>query len=302
MMATDMTLPPLYKYLDVNGAKLTLGNRTFRHAEPSTFKDREDMTVQSIFPEKLETALAKLSDGCIDIILENAGKPPTCNPQQAQKIIEFQNILQKTPGVADAMKGQIKDGSEPGAFDIEGMRTMSEAFVNDTNEFMQTYRILCVTTDKASERMWEDYAQDHEGAVLRIEPNTEKASKFELFRPVIYQAARPALYDQTLDFLKDCWFGDQEIRARAILDKIIYVKTSPYEFEKEYRLAIPVGEGDDWNTLLYHPEEITELYLGLAMTKADKNDIAAKAKSVNPKIAIFQADRDANRQLAFTRV
>jgi hypothetical protein len=39
-----MTLPPLYKYLDVNGAKLTLGNRTFRHANPCSFKDLEDMT------------------------------------------------------------------------------------------------------------------------------------------------------------------------------------------------------------------------------------------------------------------
>jgi hypothetical protein len=36
-----MALPPLYKYLDVQGAKLTLGNNTFRHAKPSTFNDVE---------------------------------------------------------------------------------------------------------------------------------------------------------------------------------------------------------------------------------------------------------------------
>ena len=34
-----MTQPPLYKYLDVRGAKLTLGNKTFRHAKPSDFND-----------------------------------------------------------------------------------------------------------------------------------------------------------------------------------------------------------------------------------------------------------------------
>jgi hypothetical protein len=44
------------------------------------------------------------------------------------------------------------------------------------------------------------------------------------------------------------------------------------------------------------------MYLGLAIMKVDKNDIAAKAKSANPKIAIFRADGDANRQIAFTRV
>jgi hypothetical protein len=61
-----MSLPPLYKYLDVNGAKLTLGNRTFRHTKPSTFKNLEDMTVQHVFPEEIEAALATLSNGCVD--------------------------------------------------------------------------------------------------------------------------------------------------------------------------------------------------------------------------------------------
>ena len=44
-----MALPPLYKYLSVQGAKLTLGNNTFKHAKPSDFNDIEDLTIQSIF-------------------------------------------------------------------------------------------------------------------------------------------------------------------------------------------------------------------------------------------------------------
>jgi|SRR5215467_14341247 len=270
-----MTLPPLYKYLDVNGAKLTLGNRTFRHAKPSTYQDLEDMTIQSIFPEKIEAACATLSDGVVDVLLENINETPTCSA----KLI---------PGLR--------------VFDVEHMRARSDAFVETTNEFMQSYRLLCVTTDNRSERMWEDYAQDHEGIVLRIEPDKERASKFELFRPVKYRAIRPALYEHTLDFLKGCLFGDQETRSRAILDKIIYAKTLPYKFEKEYRLAIPVGEEGDWSTLPYHPEEITELYLGLAMATEGKQDIVAKAKAVNPNIAIFQVSRDAGRKLAFKRL
>ena len=35
--ATEMALPPLYKYLDIDGAKKTLSNRTLRHAKPSNF-------------------------------------------------------------------------------------------------------------------------------------------------------------------------------------------------------------------------------------------------------------------------
>lgn len=38
-----MPQPPLYKYLDLQGAKLTLGNRTFKHSKPSDFNDTEDL-------------------------------------------------------------------------------------------------------------------------------------------------------------------------------------------------------------------------------------------------------------------
>ena len=255
------------------------------------------MTIQSMFPEQIEEVLARLSDGCVDVILQNLNELPTCSQKLAEKITELQNILKENPELADAMREETKE-----IFNVEHMRMVTQAFVKDTNEFMQGYRILCVTTEKTSERMWEDYAQDHEGIALRITPNVEKASKFELFRSVTYAALRPALYDETFDFLKGCWFGDHEARSRAMLDKIIYAKTLRYKFEREYRLAIPSGEDGDWNTLPYHPEEITELYLGLAMKKLDKDDIVTKAKAVNPKIAVFQGSRDANKKLTFNQM
>jgi hypothetical protein len=241
-LMTDMALPPLYKYLDVNGAKLTLGDRAFRHAKPSSFEDLEEMTVRSIFPEEEEVALATLSDGCVGAIVENINIAPTCGEHSKAAIVELQEILRNNPDAIDAVRDQIKAAK---VFDVDAMRAMAEAFIEETNEFMQTYRILCVTPDNTSERMWEDYAQDHGGIALRIEPNFKKASKYELFRPVRYQASRPALYDRTSDFLKDSWFGDQEARSRSMLDKIIYTKTLRYSFEKEYRLAIPVGEEGD---------------------------------------------------------
>jgi hypothetical protein len=46
-----MALPPLYKYLSVEGARLTLSNNTFWHAKPSTFNDREDLTVAGMFTD-----------------------------------------------------------------------------------------------------------------------------------------------------------------------------------------------------------------------------------------------------------
>ena len=57
-----------------------------------------------------------------------------------------------------------------------------------------------------------------------------------------------------------------------------------------------------YDTLPYYPEEITEMYLGVAMDNKDKDEIVARAKAVNPNIAIFQAKRDAKGAIAFDRI
>jgi hypothetical protein len=83
----------------------------------------------------------------------------------------------------------------------------------------------------------------------------------------------------------------------------IYSKTLKWKDECEYRLAIPLDEDEEpYDTLPYYPEEITEMYLGLAMDKTDKADITGKAKAVNPDIAIFQAKRGADNAIAFDRL
>jgi Protein of unknown function (DUF2971) len=216
--------------------------------------------------------------------------------------VKLQTIFRTNPGVALVVKEALKKDPARNGLNLDYWKTRSEAFVKETNEFMQGYRVLCVTTEKASERMWRDYAQDHQGIALRITPSVEKDSKFLMFAPVTYPKKRPAIYANTLDFAKETLFGDRAARARSIMDRIIYAKTDDYDFESEYRLAIPLGEGEeDYRTLPYLPEEITELYLGTAMTNADKQDVVAKAKALNPKITVFQAKRNSSGGLVFER-
>jgi hypothetical protein len=151
--------------------------------------------------------------------------------------------------------------------------------------------------------MWSEYAENHKGIALRIEPNIAKDSKFQRFQPVIYRENRPALYDDTMEFIAGGFFGDQEARIRANMEKTVYAKTLKWQHECEYRLAIPVGKDEEpYDTMSYHPEEITEIYLGLAMEPKNKEDIVAEAKAVNPNIAIFHAKRDAKGAIVFNRV
>ncbi len=295
-----MPLPPLYKYLDVRGAQLTLGNRTFKHAKPSDFNDTEDLTIQSIFPEETELALRKLERGFTDVILQHLNDPPTCRSPMKEKVALIQYVFRTNPGAADVVKAElIKEEAEP-IYEVGYMRTRAEAFLKEINEHMQATRVLCVTTHKDSEEMWSGYAENHKGIALRIEPNLAKNSKFQFFRPVIYREKRPPFYDDTLEFIAGALFGDLETRVREMVEKIVYTKTLEWAHENEYRLAIPMRQNEEpWNTLPYHPEEIAELYLGLAMEKADADRVIAMARAVNPNIAIFRVRRGPDGRLGF---
>jgi hypothetical protein len=291
-------LPPLYKYLDVQGARLTLGHRTFKHSKPSDFNDLEDLTIRSIFPESDEVALAIMNNGLVDILLRHLNDIPTIeDPKLRANIAIMQRGFRENPGAIQIVKDGLRGSS---AFTLDQMRAKNASFVNEINDFMQGYRILCVSTLNDSERMWERYAQNNESAALRITPNRKKDSKFQLFRKVEYQEARPPLYESTVSFLENSIFGDQQKIRLKMLDKIIYAKTRKWEYESEYRLAIPIrADGQEWNTLPYLPEEISELYLGHKMPDETKNEIVGLAQAVNPKIAIFDTSIGGNGRLSF---
>jgi len=297
-----MTLPPLYKYLDVSGAKLTLGNKTFKHARPSDFNDVDDLTIQSIFPEDTEEALKKITGGFTDVILHHLDEEPTCSSPMKEKIRGIQQVCRANPGVAELCRAELTNPGER-IFDVEYHRDRAQAYIAEINEFMQGHRVLCVSTHKDSERMWIEYAEKHKGVSLRIQPNLAKDSKFQLFRRVIYRKKRPPLYEDTLEFVAGALFGDHKARIKEIVERIIHTKTLDWQHEGEYRLAIPIRKDEEsWITLPYHPEEITELYLGLEMEKSDIVDIVGKARDVNPDIAIYQANLNSSGKLVFHQV
>ena len=298
-----MPLPPLYKYLDFQGALLTLGDRTFKHAKPSDFNDTEDLTLQSIFPEETEVELKKIEHGITDVILQHLNDPPTCSSPMREQIALIQHVYRTNPEAANVVKAEMaNEGAEP-VFDVNHMRMLAETVVKEINEHMQATRVLCVTTHKDSEKMWAEYAGNHKGIALRIEPNLAKNSKFQRFRPVSYREKRPPLYEDTDEFIAGSLFGHLETSTRAMVDKIVYTKTLKWAHESEYRLAIPLRKNEEpWNADPYHPEEIVELYLGLAMEKADADRIVGMALAVNPNIAIFRVKRGPDGSLGFDRV
>src|SRR3989338_2680494 len=108
-----MTLPPLYKYLDVSGAKLTLGNRTYKHAKPSDFNDTEDLTIQSIFSEDTEESLKKIARGFTDVILLHLAEEPTCSSPMKEKSSVIQQVYRANPDAAKLVRAELLNSGKP---------------------------------------------------------------------------------------------------------------------------------------------------------------------------------------------
>jgi hypothetical protein len=282
--------PRLYKYLDVNGALLTLRNRTFKHSKPSELNDQADLTIESLFPEADESAMAAVWTNLTDVVVKNIDRPPTCLDETLRnQVIQLQSAFRQNPAAAELIKAEVQKVPLSDIYDLEKMKERGVSHVKEINDFMRQFRILCVSEIPNSMRMWSRYAQRHEGVVLGIQPNLQKDSKLSLFRAVKYQEKRPPLHDDPISFLEFGLFGDRNEQSNMLMDKLIYAKTLEWEYEREQRLAIPILDGADWDVMPYHPEEITEVYLGAKMNDTVRNEIIALAIALNPKVGVFQA-------------
>jgi hypothetical protein len=287
----------LYKFLDPVGAKLTLGNGTFKHAKPSDFNDVEDLTISGVFPCSIEDSLQEIERNFANIIFNNLEIEPTCASPMKEKLLLIQDCLKKDQSIIGAISNELGQKS---IYDVEHMKGVSTLFVDEINEHLQSYRVLCVTHNLYSVRMWEEYAKNYTGIALKIRPNLAKDSKFKLFKEVRYQDKRPALHENPTKFIEDSLFGDKEKIIARCLNEIVYTKTREWEHEEELRLAMPILTHEEpWNTLPYHPEEIVELYLGHEVEKLVEDEVVSSAKSRNPNIKIYRSRLLKNDKLVF---
>jgi hypothetical protein len=297
---TDKPIPPLYKYLDVNGAYLTLTNKNFRHAKPSEFEDKEDMKILRVFPEEELDSLNLQKNNFTDVILRNLNRPPTCyNLLMRMQIALLQQVYRNDPDAAELVKQTVQNDRVEDIYDVDRLRGVSEDTMREVNEHLQGYRVLCLTKNNNSEKMWEQYAESHQGIVLKVVPNHAKDSKFSLLKEVRYVDERPPLFPSSLAFIEDSLFGNQDQNNKRYIDTVIYTKTKEYDYECEYRLAIPHFPHENWNTLPYHGEEIAELYLGVNTSEMNKEKFTGLVRTINPAAKLFQTIRNTAEELEF---
>lgn len=139
--------------------------------------------------------------------------------------------------------------------------------------------------------MWSHYAQHHEGVVLEFKPNVAKDLALLASRAVQYAQQRPLLYRTPADLVRRALLMSAEESTKEMIDELIYTKSVEWEYEKEYRLAIPNFVAADGKSALleFWPSELVALYLGCRIVEADRQEVVQTARALNRKVEVYQA-------------
>jgi len=82
-----------------------------------------------------------------------------------------------------------------------------------------------------------------------------------------------------------------EESAERITKELIFTKSPEWEYEQEFRLAIPnfISVDASFNALDFAPTELNAIYLGCRTCSSDGMELIELARSLNERVQIFQA-------------
>lgn len=161
--------------------------------------------------------------------------------------------------------------------------------------FLETKKILCLTSEFDNLLMWSHYANSHTGICIEYTPFTtveiEYLRRQKVFgnspvdRLLITQNARRVKYkskkeiDEYLDSLPESDLEYMKLHEQSVSDgtadlfyskisEALTIKHESWSYENEYRI---IHDGNNRN---FHPGKTTKIFLGAKMSPQDKRTIS----------------------------
>lgn len=282
----------IYKYLSFDGLCKTLTNRTFRLSRPSDFNDPLDMYLQAAYGKDRKAFYEDMKKAFLSLFEhENDFSSLPDSPYKAAITFIGTHLKKASTDQRDHLYEQMLQTPIEEMYDLKKLEQTEQEVLSFVRQSFEFDGVFCSTTDFKSLLMWAHYAEKHSGAVIEFTPSQEKHSVFLASKKVKYSNERPVLYATAQEFVLHGVTMSKDESAKAILDKLIYTKSSDWKYEKEYRLYVPfcIKPSRDFATLEYHPEELTAVFLGCRMSQQNTEMAMALAKAINPLAAIYKA-------------
>lgn len=287
-----------YKYTTAKVAKIAFVNRTLRWSSPVLFNDPFDVPRElpiGFREEELHEALANE----VARILENQ---ELVEPSTHPKLYAL--VQQLRPAGSEGLRKLI--AYELRCFAKEkpiAQRGLFDELCVHWESLIPQLRILCLSEVNNSMSMWSHYADKHSGVVLALKCIDEIDSPWLIAQPVKYQDA-PPLFPTKEDLVRSIT-GQQPLDYKQLFIKHLYMKTTDWEYEKEWRVATFIRPGESGHCSDYpiHPRNFGAIYLGQDISKEDETDILALLDHELSHVSAYKAVHiSKERRLQFNRI
>jgi hypothetical protein len=133
------------------------------------------------------------------------------------------------------------------------------------------------------------YADSYRGAVLQFEAVDELDSVWLLARPVVYQAAPPAIADPRT--WAHCMLRKDQRTYLDLFTEYQYTKTPDWAYEREWRIATFafLEESGEFSYWAFNPRELVGVYLGPRCSEEDQTNILALLTEGHEHVRVFRA-------------
>jgi hypothetical protein len=263
-----------YKYVTSATGKAILQTQTIRWGCPLTFNDPFD-TQTEIHANFLseEEFLSQFIDMAFELVYGE--EEPVFVHEGTLGFANMIRILRKIRNriPEEKFKIDIKEALDEG---IPNAMSVLNSINYEWSEYINKYRVLCVTEEYDNLLMWAHYAKEHSGLVIELKCLPEYDTALCVAKPMAYVKEIPALADKE-DYIKEN-MGLTTLDKTKYFNDLAFTKSSHWEYEKEWRCFSLTDEditsktnSFDTNSLL--AKEINAVYLGCKISESEKKEI-----------------------------
>jgi predicted Fe-S protein YdhL (DUF1289 family) len=274
-----------FKYLTGDTAKLVLQNRKLKWSAPTQFNDPFDHQTALIFQFGSDEFQERFVTSLEEIVFGPA-EPEFEEISMAGKLF----LLLRRNGRAqdrEEVLARIRAGAADSSAKIPEYEQNINGLLADQ---LTNSRVLCLSEVHDNVVMWSHYADEHRGAVLKLNCVDEIDDNFLAARPVQYveEFTKFPTAEEWVNHL----LGIRLIDYGQLFFDAAYLKHQDWAYEKEWRIHIPILDGSEpKDGVSYYEKDgrvFGALYLGCRMSDDEKQELLAIVAQHHPRMAVFE--------------
>lgn len=269
----------LYKYCSIDTAKLILEKATLRWSAPRSFNDLFEFSKIPVFSPGLDDSLPAVKDIAINIAFGDAFDLKATLSPRMLLLIRLIAMLKDSGLSKEDVIRELADYEDVPVDPSEEIR----AFVYS---WIDSCRVLCLSSECDNELMWTHYAATHSGCALGFSTDKIDDNVFSAASPVVY-TDEPVVLGSGVDFLL---YGDSWELRNKTLNGICHSKSKKWEYEKEWRLVDHGNNAPDDQYSLYgfDPRILESVTFGVKCSQEDLQVIRDLVVRLYPSCRFYQ--------------